>query len=174
MNITKSPPILCFVGLSGCGKTYLTSQVIESLTLRGLKIGALKHASHGFHLDKPGKDSHRFRSAGAYAIGIASDTEQAVITSTETPATLAQLADAMPAGLDLILCEGFAAHDAMKIGVHRDCAPLPTGVDGLVAVVGCGAPYPDLPTFEADELDAICELVLQCAGINLDLAREAS
>ena len=91
MSRPNTPPVLCFVGLSGCGKTTLTARVIESLSMQGYKIGALKHASHGFQMDKRGKDTDRFRQAGAYAIGVASDTERAVITSTPTPTSLAEL-----------------------------------------------------------------------------------
>lgn len=168
---SATPPVLCMIGLSGCGKTTLTAQLIESLAMRGLKIGALKHASHGFQMDKRGKDSDRFRRAGAYAIGVASDTERAVITSTATPSTLAQLVDAMPPGLDLVLCEGFASEPAMKIGVHRESAPLPPGLEGLVAVVGADSPYSELPTFEANELETIAQFILKETGLSSDRTR---
>lgn len=165
MSRLKSPPVLCFVGLSGCGKTTLAAQVIESLSMQGYKIGALKHASHGFQMDKPGKDTDRFRQAGAYAIGVASDTEHAVITSTTTPTSLAELVQCLPAGLDLVICEGFASHSALKIGVHRPEAPLPIGVQGLVAVVGASTIYPGLPEFDSSELDSICQFVLESCGL---------
>lgn len=165
MSRLDSPPVLCFVGLSGCGKTTLTAQVIESLSMQGYKIGALKHASHGFQMDKRGKDTDRFRQAGAYAIGVASDTERAVITSTATPTSLAELVQCLPAGLDLVICEGFAAHSAMKIGVHRAEAPLPAGVQGLIAVVGETRGYPDLLAFHSSELDSICRFVLESCGL---------
>ncbi len=161
----NTPPVLCFVGLSGCGKTTLTAQVIESLSMQGYKIGALKHASHGFQMDKPGKDTDRFRQAGAYAIGVASDTERAVITSTASPTSLAELVQCLPTGLDLVICEGFASHPALKIGVHRGVAPLPAGVQGLVAVVGESTLYPGLPNFDSSELDSICQFVLESCGL---------
>lgn len=168
MSLAKpavTPPILCFVGLSNCGKTMLTARVIKSLAGRGLKIAALKHASHGFHMDKPGKDTDRFRTAGAHAIAIASNTERALITSTSTPTSLAELVDSLPTGLDLVLCEGFASEPAMKIGVHREQAPLPADLDGLIAVVGEGAPYPDLPCFDAEDVEKISQFVLQSCGL---------
>ncbi len=158
-------PLISFVGLSGCGKTSLMAQVIESLSLRGLKIGALKHASHGFAMDRPGKDTFRFRHAGAHAIGIASDKECAVIRTTTEPASLAQLVALLPVGLDLLLCEGFAAHEADKIGVHRDTAPLPAGIPGVIAVVGDSSNYSEVPRFNADDLEAICAFVLARCGL---------
>ena len=158
-------PTLCLVGLSGSGKTTLTAQLIEAMALRGLKVGALKHASHGFEMDKRGKDSDYFRRAGAYAIGVASDTERAIITSTARPTTLAELVDAMPAGLDLILCEGFASEPGPKIGVQRACAPLPPGLKGLVALVGQGTHYPGLPTFTVEQVDEICQFIWKTVDV---------
>jgi molybdopterin-guanine dinucleotide biosynthesis protein B len=169
---TNSTPVLCFVGLSNCGKTTLTAQVIESLSMQGLKIGALKHASHGFHMDRPGKDTDRFRQAGAHAIGIASDTERAVITTTAKPTTLAELVRALPPGLDLVLCEGFASEPARKIGVHRDRSPLPAGLQGLVAVVGECPAYPDLPSFDAGDLDGISRFVLESCGLWIERRKD--
>lgn len=165
MRSSNHPPVLSFIGLSGCGKTRLMAQVVETLSIQGFKVGALKHASHGFQMDKPGKDTHRFRQAGAYAIGVASDTERAIITSTATPTTLAELVEALPAGLDLVLCEGFASESAIQIGVHRDEAPLPAGVQGVIAIVGQSVAYPGLPTFDANKLDEICQFVLETCDL---------
>jgi molybdopterin-guanine dinucleotide biosynthesis protein MobB len=39
-------PMLGFCGASGSGKTTLVSRVIEELTARGLKVGAIKHHGH--------------------------------------------------------------------------------------------------------------------------------
>ncbi|MCP4446416.1 MAG: molybdopterin-guanine dinucleotide biosynthesis protein B [Myxococcales bacterium] len=162
---TTPPPVLCFVGLSNCGKTTLNARVIEVLAKRGFKIGALKHASHGFHMDKPGKDTDRFRSAGAYAIGIASNTERAVVTTTDRPTTLAELVEALPPGLDLVLCEGYANQPAMKIGVHRPNAVLPAGLSGIVAIVGSSDAYSELPKFDADDIEGVSDFVLKACGL---------
>lgn len=54
-----------FAGWSGSGKTTLVEKLIPVLTARGLRVSVIKHAHHGFDLDKPGKDSWRHREAGA-------------------------------------------------------------------------------------------------------------
>lgn len=162
---TSKTPILCFIGRSNCGKTTLVAQVVAELCSRGFLVGALKHASHGFHMDKPGKDTFHFREAGAHAIGIASDTERAVITTTERPTTLHELAAALPDELDIIICEGFASYDAPKIGVHRDESPLPAGLDGIVAVVGESMHYEKVPTFQAADVSTICDHTLMTCGL---------
>ena len=59
-------------GPSGSGKTTLIERLIPTLTQRGLSVSALKHAHQGFDIDRPGKDSFRFRAAGAAQVMIAS------------------------------------------------------------------------------------------------------
>ena len=52
-------------GYSGSGKTTLLEKLIPQFTARGLRVSVIKHAHHGFDIDRPGKDSHRHREAGA-------------------------------------------------------------------------------------------------------------
>jgi len=54
-----------FAGWSGSGKTTLVERLIPEFTARDLRVSVIKHAHHGFDLDKPGKDSWRHREAGA-------------------------------------------------------------------------------------------------------------
>ncbi len=44
-----------FAGWSGSGKTTLIEQVIPEITRRGLKVSVIKHAHHGFDIDKPAR-----------------------------------------------------------------------------------------------------------------------
>lgn len=53
------------VGPSGTGKTTLLEGVIAELTQRGHRVAAVKHDAHRIELDTEGKDSWRFRRAGA-------------------------------------------------------------------------------------------------------------
>ena len=57
-------PIITFVGKSGTGKTTLLEQLIPMLKARGLRLAVLKHDAHHFEMDKPGKDTYRFTTAG--------------------------------------------------------------------------------------------------------------
>jgi len=129
------PPLICFIGPSNVGKTTLVARVIEQLTRGGLRVGALKHSAHGFQMDRAGKDTYRFREAGAYAIGISSETERAVITTTDAPISLAELAASLPADLDVIVVEGYRNEDAPAIEVHRGDAALVSRASGFEQVV---------------------------------------
>src|SRR5271165_99046 len=54
-----------FAGWSGAGKTTLIKGLIPELNRRGLSVSTIKHAHHGFDVDRPGKDSYEHRAAGA-------------------------------------------------------------------------------------------------------------
>ena len=62
-----------FAGYSGSGKTTLIEQLIPRFVARGLKVSLIKHAHHGFDIDKPGKDSWRHREAGCSEVLLTSD-----------------------------------------------------------------------------------------------------
>ncbi len=169
MSPQASPPtpLVCFVGYSNAGKTTLVAKVIEHFNRSGLRIGALKHSAHGFQMDREGKDTHRFRQAGAYAIGISSDTERAVITTTESPTSLAELAASLPADLDLIVVEGYRTEGAPAIEVHRGDATLAsrgTGFENVMAVVSDQAGSYDV----GDPEHALAGIPEQVALLDLD------
>lgn len=56
------------VGIAGwknSGKTTLVEALVAIFSARGLAVSTVKHAHHEFDIDRPGKDSHRHRQAGA-------------------------------------------------------------------------------------------------------------
>ena len=159
----SSPPVVCVVGPSGIGKTTLLTKVLARLVGDGLRVGALKHDAHEFQLDHEGKDTFRFRAAGAQAIGIASKTARAMIATTERPTSLRELVTTLPTSLDLVLVEGYKNEDAPKIEVHRRGRPLlwqTTGLSRVIAVVSDDetAESPG-PRFAHEDIDGVCALL---------------
>jgi len=65
-------PIICIVGKKRCGKTILIEKLIRELKKRNYKIATLKHDTHGFEVDHPGKDTWRHAQAGADSVTISS------------------------------------------------------------------------------------------------------
>ena len=107
-----------FAGWSGSGKTTLIEQVIPAITARGLRVSVIKHAHHGFDIDKPGKDSWRHREAGASEILLVSDQRWVLmheLRGAPEPDLDAQLAHLSPC--DLVLVEGFKAVQIPKLEV---------------------------------------------------------
>lgn len=98
------------VGPSGAGKTTLLERLIPAVEARGLAVAAVKHASHGFEADRPGKDSYRLFESGARAVALVSPERTA--TFLRRPAAgrprLGPALDTLPRGLDLVLVEGFS------------------------------------------------------------------
>ena len=55
---------------SGTGKTTCVEKLLPELAALGLRTAVLKGQIHHYNLDIPGKDTWRFRHAGAAAAGM--------------------------------------------------------------------------------------------------------
>ena len=109
-----------FAGYSGSGKTTLIERLIPLIRARGFGVSLIKHTHHGFDIDKPGKDSFRFREAGASEVLLAGGQRWALMHELHDEAEptlddqLARLAQ-----VDLVLVEGFRTTQIPKIEVFR-------------------------------------------------------
>jgi len=158
-------------GWKNAGKTTLVERLVAEIGSRGLSVSTVKHAHHDFDVDKPGKDSHRHRLAGARQVLVASDARWALITelrgAPEPPldALLAQLAP-----VDLVLVEGYKRDRHAKIEVRRRAAAdqeLIAATDATVEAIAADAPVPgvDLPVFDLDEVAGIAGFILRRVGL---------
>ncbi len=119
-------PVIGFVGPSSAGKTTLLEQVVTALERRGLWVGAVKHACHPVHPDRPGKDSSRLFRAGVEAVVLAGPNQIATFVRRETPPRLADALTCLPPGLDLILVEGFSWEPIPRyVVLPPECEALP-------------------------------------------------
>lgn len=134
--------VLGLVGWSGSGKTTLLTALLPLFAARGLSVSTIKHAHHGFDLDRPGKDSYRHREAGAQEVLVASGTRWALMHEVRGPEPrLPELLERL-SPVDLVLVEGFKAHPYPKIEVHRPALgkpPIWPEQPGIVAVA-CDSP----------------------------------
>ncbi len=114
--------LLGFCAWSGTGKTTLLTEVIPHLKFAGLRLTVIKHGHHSIELDTPGKDSYRFREAGADQVLLASRKRMAMMQECRTQRE-PELVDVMhfinPDCADLVLVEGFKRAAIPKIEVHR-------------------------------------------------------
>jgi molybdopterin-guanine dinucleotide biosynthesis protein B len=146
-------------GPSGSGKTTLIVALLPLLRAAGLSVSTIKHAHHGFDLDRPGKDSHRHRDAGAHEVLVAGPERWALLHEHDGPepglaALLARLAP-----VDLVLVEGFRQDPIPRLEVHRPALGAPPrwpGDPAIVAVASDAAlPHCDRPVLPLNEPAAI-------------------
>jgi len=107
-------------GWSGSGKTTLIEHLIPELKGRGLDVSVIKHAHHGFDIDRPGKDSYRHREAGATRVLMLSEQRWVLMhemRDTAEPSLEEQLEMLKPS--DVVLIEGFKSAPVPKIEVFR-------------------------------------------------------
>ena len=117
--------VLGIVGWSGSGKTTLLVELLPLLRAAGITVSTVKHVHHGFDMDRPGKDSHRHRAAGAHEVMIAAGSRWVLlheVVGAEPP--LPDLLDRMDP-VDLILVEGYKTHPFPKLEVHRPALGKP-------------------------------------------------
>ena len=75
--------VVGFTGHSGSGKTTLIEKVLVTLRSRDRTVSAIKSSHHGTDVDVPGKDSWRFRQAGAEEVVLVSDKRWALMKETQ-------------------------------------------------------------------------------------------
>ena len=153
-------PVISIVGRSGVGKTTLLERVIREIKVRGYRVGTVKHDTHGFEIDKPGKDSWRHAQAGSDAVVVSGPHKMALIRKVDEEMHLDSIVSLM-GDVDLVITEGYKRGDKPKIEVSRLergkgllCHP-----DELIATV---ADYPvDLPVprFDLDDVVGIVDLL---------------
>ncbi len=158
------PPIVSVVGRSDAGKTTFLEKLIPALKARGLRVAVVKHDSHGFEMDRPGKDTWRLRQAGADATMISSPRQMALIrTGLEREMSLDDLADLVGDSVDLVLTEGYKSGDKRKIEVSRRAVAdgeLLCGPGELLAVVADGPRPVDVPQFALDDAEGVADLLV--------------
>jgi len=157
--------IFGLVGRSGSGKTSLMVRLLPELRRRGLTVSTIKHAHHGFDLDRSGKDSFRHREAGAKEVMLVSDARWALMheigDAPEPP--LEELVRRM-APVDFVLIEGFHTHGHSMIEVYRPTeghALLWREGSNIVAVAS-DEPLPavTVPVLDLNDAQAIATLAL--------------
>ena len=159
---------ISIIGFSNSGKTTLISRLSECLEARGLKVAIAKHTHH--ELDKPDTDTALLMSPNRTIVGLSNtkDGGGEAMIHWGHPCFLRDLVPLLDA--DILLVEG-----GKNIGWLPRILCLRTTPELLTALPeGCKALHPELalatygdnelpglPSFTAEELDALVDLILE-------------
>ena len=130
-------------------------------------MSTLKHAHHDFDIDKPGKDSHTHRLAGASEVLVASGRRWALMHEMRgdgEPSLRELLRHFSP--VDLILVEGFKFEDHPKIEIFRPSLGKKLRQPDDPHIVGVASDEPlDLavPVLPLNDIEAIAAFVREHA-----------
>lgn len=158
--------LLSIVGHSGSGKTTLIEKLLPVLNAAGLKVATMKHTHHHVPLDTPGKDSWRFKQAGAMASMLVTPHALQLVADMSEPHDPVLLAQRYFSDADLVLAESFSDATCPKIEVLRAaCSVTPRSNDGLIAIVtDVVTVHPHVPHFALDDVAGIAKFILAQVG----------
>ena len=155
--------IVSFVAAtSNSGKTTIIEKVVRILKERGLRVAVIKHASKGFELDRPGKDSWRFREAGADAVVLVGPDRLALMRTIEEGPSMKDL-EALTGNADIVIREGFKNDALNKIEVFRSGVsgnqPLCVNDRSIIALVSSAPLSVAVPRFDWNDAVAVAEFI---------------
>ncbi len=168
--VTANPPVIGVCAWSGSGKTTLLTEVIPRLKTAGLNLTVIKHGHHQIELDSPGKDTYRFREAGADQVLLASRKRIAIMQECKTqrePELVDVLRFINRDCADLVLVEGFKHTAIPKIEVYRPSVgkPLLYPNDNTVIALATDDMTLDVPAhitkLNLNQPESIAEFILQ-------------
>jgi molybdopterin-guanine dinucleotide biosynthesis protein B len=146
---------------SNSGKTTLIEKVVRILKARGFRVAVIKHASKGFELDRPGKDSWRFQQAGADDVVLWGPGRTALIRAVDREPTSDELERMVDA--DVVIHEGFKKAAKNRIEVFRQGVsgqkPLCMVDPAYVALVSDSRFDVPIPFFDLNDAMGVAEFI---------------
>lgn len=153
-------PIVSVVGKSGSGKTTFLEKLLPELKHRGYRVATVKHDTHDFDIDHPGKDTWRHARAGADAVVISSPRRMAIIQRLDEEMTLDEIGRYIQ-GVDIIITEGYKRGDKPKIEVSRRVrsTELICSEEELIAIVTDQSFPLNVPHFGLENVAGVADLL---------------
>lgn len=147
---------------SNSGKTTVIEKIVRILKERGLRVAVVKHASKGFELDREGKDSWKFREAGADTVVLIGPGQTAVMKQTGQQPDDTEL-ERLIGTVDLVIKEGFKTESGPKIEVFRSGIsaeePLCLHDPSFLALVSDSRVDVEVPWFSRDDVQGIADFL---------------
>ncbi len=155
-------PIVSIVGKSNAGKTTFIERLIPEIIRRGYRVAIIKHGAHGFDIDHEGKDTWRYRKAGAHSTIISSPGKIALIEEVEKDHDIEELREKYIRNVDIIVVEGYKGNPHPKIEIfrkERNNRLISTRDNNLVAVVSDDPVDIDVPCFTMKQVKDLVDMI---------------
>jgi molybdopterin-guanine dinucleotide biosynthesis protein B len=157
--------VISVVGPSGSGKTTLICGLLGWFGAQGLKVAVLKH-SHKTIPPDDGKDTGKFRRAGAQAVALAAPGLLTVSRFFPGEPPLKAALAALAAAADLVLVEGYKTSSLPKIAlVGPTLEEVLPDRSRVVALVSSDPVESELPVFRPEEIAALGRFIKEYLGL---------
>jgi molybdopterin-guanine dinucleotide biosynthesis protein B len=159
--------IIHIVGRQKNGKTTLIVDLITEIIKRGISVGTLKHTSHSYELDKPGKDSFLHRKAGSIPAAIATKDQIAIFLPRKLNENPFEKIAPLFKNTDLVLVEGYVSGPGKKVEVWRKEAgtsPLISEQNNIEAIITDDFIKTDRPVWPRKDIRRLADNILGLAG----------
>jgi len=157
-------PVVGIAGRSGSGKTTLIERLVPLLSRQGLHVAVVKHTHHDLEFDVPGKDSHRFKRAGAATAILVAGSGLGIVKDFEREPSLEDIISRYAADADIVIVEGYKRENTRKIEVftkERGEPPLfLSGDDTYIAIITDEDIDVPLPRFSRDDVDGVARFII--------------
>ena len=167
MKALAGPALVSIVGFSGSGKTTLLEKLIHELTVRGYRVGTIKHDVHGFEMDTPGKDSWRHKQAGAVTTIISSPHQVGMIMDVDHDHDPKELKPFF-LDVDIVFTEGYKQGDKPKVEIFRAGLrdePLCKDDAHLIGLVTDTEVALGAPRFSLDDVKGLADFLINRFGL---------
>lgn len=155
--------ILSIVGDSKSGKTTIVTKLVSTLKSKGVKVVVVKH-THGFEIDKEGKDSWKIYQSGADVV-ISSKDKLALIKRQESE-DFDEIYRRYLKDYDVIITEGFNDAGKDRIVVLNSKSNLERYKKGRILAIVSDTLVDGYVHFRRDELNKLIEFVLNYLNVD--------
>ena len=149
---TTSLKAVALVGPSNSGKTELICRLVGWFRTQNLEVAVLKH-SHHLNLADTGKDTGRYRQAGAGNVALAAPGLIQITRVLPGDPPVEEVLGAWAPDVDLILVEGYKSSDLPQIAlVGSHLEPVLTDFSRVIALVSREPAASPLPVFAPSQV----------------------
>ncbi|WP_295716179.1 molybdopterin-guanine dinucleotide biosynthesis protein B [uncultured Mitsuokella sp.] len=159
----KVPLVTVSAPASNTGKTTFIEKLLPRLTERGIRVGVVKGDCHGYDVDEEGKDSWRFKKAGASGVAVVSPKGYFIEQRTERRANLVEMAGRLQ-DVDLVLIESRRHGAAPVVSLFRDKGELELTEDSTALFCKTPQELRGIQEYSLDDVDAAVRLVTFLMG----------